>query len=117
MAWVALIVCGVALWAACAGVYAMGHEVWPGEMPEAVRLAVAPAIAVAAALADKVVARDENSLVRAAGLTLIVAALDLIVLAPLLRRKLMVSRSALGFWLPLAAILAASYFAGVFAPI
>ncbi|MGO9420105.1 hypothetical protein [Roseiarcus sp.] len=116
MAWVALFVCGLVLWAGCAGVYAMGLEVWPSEIPEAVRLAVAPVIAAAATMADKIVARDANSLFRAAVLTLIVAALDLVVLAPLVDRKRMVSHSMLGFWLPLAAIFVASYFTGVFGP-
>ena len=51
MALVALIVCALVLWAACGGVYAMGRDVWPSEMPEAVRLSAAPAIAAAVTLA------------------------------------------------------------------
>ena len=56
MGWGVVIVCGLILWAACGGVYGMGREVWPGEMPEAVRVAVAPVIAAGATLADKLVA-------------------------------------------------------------
>ena len=116
MSGVALIVCGLVVWAGSAGVFVMGREVWPGDMPEAVRLAVAPAIAVAVTMADKVVARDASSLVRAAALTLIVAGLDALVLAPLVDRSHKIFRSALGSWLPLAAIFAASYVTGVYGP-
>ncbi len=114
MGWGVVIVCGLILWAACGGVYAMGREVWPGEMPEAVRLAVAPAIAAAATLADKLVAPGFNVFLRAVAFTLIVAALDVAVLAPLVDGHRGMFRSALGAWLPLAAIFAATLFTGLF---
>jgi disulfide bond formation protein DsbB len=116
VAWLALIVCGLILWAACGGVYAMGREVWPSEMPEAVRLSVAPAIAAVVTLAHKIAAPDFNALTRAAVFTLIVAALDALVLAPLIDGHRAIFRSATGAWLPLAAIFAASWLAGVYGP-
>jgi hypothetical protein len=117
MAWSGLIVCGLIVWAGCGGVYAMGREVWPGEMPEAVRLAVSPAIAAAVTVAHKILAPDFNALLRAAAFTLMVAVLDALVLAPLVDRSHALLRSALGSWLPLAAIFFASWAAGAFAPI
>ena len=117
MAWGVLIVCGLVLWAACGAVYAMGREVWPGDMPEAVRLSVAPAIAAAVTVADMLVSPDFNALTRAAGFTLIVAALDALVLGPVVDGGRAMFRSAMGAWLPLAAIFAASYVTGLFSPI
>jgi disulfide bond formation protein DsbB len=116
MAWGALIVCGLVLWAACGGVYAMGREVWPGEMPEIVRLSVAPAIAAAATLAHKIAAPDFSALTRAAAFALIVAALDALVLGPAVDHSRKMFRSALGAWLPLAAIFVASYLTGAYGP-
>jgi hypothetical protein len=116
MAWVALIVCGLILWAASAGVFAMGRDIWPGEIPEAVRLAAAPTIAAAATVAHKIMAPDFNGLVRAAAFTLIVAALDALVLAPVVDRNRAIFGEALGSWLPFAAIFAASYLTGAFSP-
>ena len=115
MGW-ALIVCGVVLWAACGGVYAMGREVWPAEMTEAVRLAVAPAIATGLTLADKLVSPDLDPLTRAAALTLIVGALDAVALAPLVDGDRAMFRSAYASWLPLAAIFLASWLTGRFGP-
>jgi hypothetical protein len=116
MAWVALLVCGLVLWGSSAAVLAMGRDIWPGEMPEAVRLATAPAIAAAATLAHKIVAPDFDAVLRAAAFTLIVAALDALVLAPLLDRSHAMFRTALGSWLPLAAIFLASYLTGAHGP-
>ncbi len=116
MGWGAVIVCGLIVWAASGGVYAMGREVWPGEMPELVRLAVSPAIAAGATLADKLVAPGFNALTRAAAFTLIVAALDLVVLAPLVDGHHGMFRTALGGWLPLAAIFAATLLVGLYTP-
>ncbi len=110
----AVIVCGLIVWAASGGVYAMGREVWPGEMPELVRLAVTPVIAAGATLADKLIAPGFDSLMRAVAFTLIVAALDVIVLAPLVDGHRGMFRSALGSWLPLAAIFAATLVIGLF---
>ena len=115
MGW-ALIVFGVVLWAACGAIFAMGRQVWPAEMPEAVRLATAPAIAAAATLADKLVAPEFDAMARAASFTLIVGALDAIVLAPLVDGDRAIFRSAFGSWLPLAAIFLASYLTGRFGP-
>lgn len=117
MAWLALIACGFVLWAACGGVYALGRDVWPSEMPEAVRLSVAPAIAAVVTLGHKIAAPDFSALVRAAVFTLIVAALDALVLAPVVDGHRAMFRSAVGAWLPLAAIFVASWFTGVYGPI
>ncbi len=114
MGWGAVIVCGLIVWATCGGVYAMGREVWPGEMPEVVRLAVAPVIAGAATLADKLEGPGFNALMRAVAFTLIVAALDMIVLAPLIDGHRGMFRSAFGAWLPLAAIFVATLLTGLF---
>jgi hypothetical protein len=114
MGWGVVIVCGLIVWASCGGVYAMGREVWPGEMPEVVRLAVAPVIAAAATLADELIAPEFNSLLRAVAFTLIAAALDAILLAPLIDGHRGMFRSALGAWLPLAAIFAATLLTGAF---
>lgn len=114
MGWGAVIVCGLIVWAACGGVYGMGREVWPGEMPEIVRLAVAPVIAAGLTLADELIAPGINSFMRAVAFTLIVAALDVIVLAPLVDGHRGMFRSALGAWLPLAAIFAATLLTGAF---
>ncbi len=116
MAWVALIVCGLVLWGSSAGVLAMGRDIWPGEIPDAVRLAVAPTIAAAVTLAQKIAAPDLDAWVRAVGLTLIVAALDALFLARLVDRRDGLAGDALGGWLPLAAIFAASLLVGLFAP-
>ncbi len=116
MASVALIVCALVLWAACAGVYVLGREEWPPEMPEAVRFATAPAIAAAATLAHKIVAPDYGVLARAAAFTLVVAALDAVALAPLLGGDRALLRSPVGFWLALAAIFAGSAATGAYGP-
>ncbi len=116
MAWVALIVCGLFLWAWSAGVFAMGREIWPGDMPEAVRLSVSPAIAAAATLAHKIAAPDFPDLTRAAAFVGLVAILDALVLAPVVDRSYAIFRSAIGSWLPFAAIFLASYLTGGFGP-
>lgn len=117
MALVALIVCALVLWAACGGVYAMGRDVWPSEMPEAVRLSAAPAIAVAVTLAHEIVAPDFGVLARAAAFAALVAALDAFALAPLVDGGRALLRSAVGFWLPLAAIFVATALTGAYGPI
>jgi hypothetical protein len=116
MGWGSLIFCGLVLWAVCGGVYAIGREIWPAEMPEAVRLVVAPAVASAVTVAHKLLAPDFSALARAAFLGLIVAALDALVLAPVVDRNYAMFRGALAAWLPLAAIVLASWTTGVFAP-
>jgi hypothetical protein len=117
MAWGSLVICGLILWGVCGGVYAMGRDVWPAEMPEAVRLVVAPAVASAVTVAHKLVAPDFGALARAAVLGLMVAALDALVLAPVVDRNYAMFRGALAEWLPLAAIVLASWVTGVFAPV
>ena len=117
MAWGGLIAVALVLWAGCGAVIAMGREVWPEEMAEAVHLAVAPAIAAAVTVAHKIMAPDFSALVRAAAFVLIVGALDVFVLAPLVHRGHAMVRSALGAWLPLAAIFVASWIVGAFAPV
>lgn len=116
MAWVALIIGGLVLWGSSAGVLAMGRDIWPGEIPDAVRLAVAPTVAGAVTLAQKIAAPDLNAWIRAVGLTLIVAALDALILGRLVDRREGLARDPLGGWLPLAAIFAASVLVGLFAP-
>jgi hypothetical protein len=116
MTWGALIICGLVLWGACGCVYALGREIWPAEMPEAVRLVVAPAVASAVTVADKIASPDLDALSRAAGFTLIVGVLDALVLVPLVDGDKAVLRSGLGFWAPLAAIFLATWITGALAP-
>ena len=116
MAWVALIACGLVLWGGCARIFATGRAIWPGEMPEAVRAAVAPAIAAAVTVAHKIVAPGFNVFLRAALFALIVAILDAVALAPLVDGHYGIFRSRLGLLAPLAAIFAASLLTGLYGP-
>ncbi|RBP14380.1 hypothetical protein DFR50_109134 [Roseiarcus fermentans] len=116
MAWGAVIVCGLVLWAASGGVLALGREIWPAEMPEAVRLAVAPALAAAATLADKLATPLLDPLLRAVALTAIVGTLDAFLIAPLIVDDRVVLRAGFAYWAPLAAILCASWLTGRFGP-
>jgi len=115
--WGGLIVCGLVLWAASGGVYAWGREVWPREMPEAVRFATAPAIAAAVTVGHKLVTSDFSPFLRAVALTAIVAALDAVALGPLVDGDHPLFRKPLGSWLSYAAIFCASWLAGVYAPV
>jgi hypothetical protein len=116
MVWGVLIACGLVLWAAAGGIYAAGREIWPREMPEAVRLATAPALAAAVTVAHKLAGRDFSPLLRAVVLTLIVIALDALILGPRIDGDRALFRSPFA-WATFAAILAASWTAGVFAPV
>ena len=115
MVWGVLIGCGLILWASAAGIYAFGREIWPAEMPEAVRLATAPAIASALTVAHKLTSAQFPALTRAVTLTLIVVALDTLVLGPVAGGDRRLLRNPMG-WLTFAAILVASWITGVFVP-
>lgn len=117
MAWGASIVWGLVIWTGCGGVLAFGREVWPGEMPEAVRLAVAPAIAAAATVAARIAAPEFGALAQAALLTLVVAALDVLFLSRKIGGDRGLLHARFGFWLPLAAIFVSSWLTGRFAPL
>jgi hypothetical protein len=114
MAWIGLIVGGVVLWAASAVVFVLGRNIWPGEMPEVVRLAVAPAAAAIVTLAQKIIAPEIGVVVRALGLTLVVAGLDALIVAPLVGRNGRFFRNALGFWFPTVAIFLVSLLIGAY---
>ncbi len=115
--WILLIVCGLTLWAVPGGVYAWGREIWPREMPEAVRFAAAPAVAVAVTIAHKLGAPDFSPILRALLLTALVAALDAVVLGPLVDGDRALFRNPIGSWLAYAAIFCASWLTGAFAPV
>ena len=116
MDWVSLIACGVALSAALAGVAAMGREIWPADMPEAVNLALAPALASVATLAHGVVAPEFSPLLRAAVLTLTVAAIERIFPRPASVGRRPGFGPLVVVWLPLAAIFLASWLTGARGP-
>ncbi len=116
MVWGVLIACGVALWATAGGVYAIGREIWPAEMPEAVRLATAPAIASAMTVAHKIAGPEFSAFGRAAALTLIVVALDAAVLGPRIDGDRAFFRSRIT-WATFGAIFVASWITGIFSPV
>ena len=113
MAWFSLILLALALWAACGGVIAVGRRVWSMQTTLVVHLFAAAAFAFAAAAAHKVLAPDFDVVERAATMTGLIVALDALVVAPLFERSYAMFRSALGTWIPFAAIFLASWAAGV----
>jgi len=113
MAWISLIVLALALWAACGGVIAIGRRVWTMQTTLVVHLCAAAAFAFAAAAAHKLMAPDFDIVGRAAAMTGLIIALDALVVAPLFERSYAMFRSALGTWVPFAAMFLASWVAGV----
>jgi hypothetical protein len=112
MAWVSLILLTFVLWAACGAVIAVGRRVWSLRTTLLVHLFAAAAFAFAAAAAHKLLAPDFDPVVRAAVMTALIVALDALVVAPLFERSYAMFRSALGTWIPFAAIFVASWAAG-----
>ena len=112
MAWISLIVLALALWAACGGVIAIGRRVWTLRTTLIVHLFAAAAFAFAAAAAHKLMAPDFDIVGRAAAMTGLIIALDAAVVAPLFERSYAMFRSALGTWIPFAAIFLAIWAAG-----
>ena len=113
MAWISLIVLALALWAACGGVIAIGRRVWTMQTTLVVHLCAAAAFAFAAAAAHKLMAPDFDIVGRAAAMTGLIIALDALVVAPLFERSYAMFRSALGTWVPFAAMFLACWVAGV----
>jgi hypothetical protein len=111
MAWVSLILLALILWAACGGVIAIGRRVWSLQTTLVVHLFAAAAFAFAAAAVHKLRAPDFDVVVRAAAMTGLIVALDALAVAPTFRSYAMF-RSALGTWIPFAAIFLASWAAG-----
>jgi hypothetical protein len=112
MAWVSLILLALVLWAACGSVIAIGRRIWTIETTLIVHLFAAPAIAFLVAGAHKLLAPDFDIVVRAAAITGLIVALDALVVAPLFERSYAMFRSALGTWIPFAAIFLACWAAG-----
>ena len=113
MAWISLIVLALVVWAACGGVIAIGRRVWTMQTTLVVHLCAAAAFAFAAAAAHKLMAPDFDIVGRAAAMTGLIIALDALVVAPLFERSYAMFRSALGTWVPFAAMFLASWVAGV----
>ena len=113
MAWVSLVALSLIVWAACGGVIAGGRRVWTMQTTLVVHLFAAAAFAFAAASAHAWLAPDFDPVVRAAAMTALIVALDALVVAPLFERSYAMFRSALGTWIPFAAIFLASWAAGV----
>jgi hypothetical protein len=110
MAWVSLTVSALVLWAACGAV--IGRRLWTLRTTLVVHLFAAAAFAFAAAAAHKLLAPDFDVVARAAVMTGLIVALDALVVAPLFERSYAMFRSALGTWVPFAAIFLASWAAG-----
>jgi hypothetical protein len=113
MAWVSLVLLALVLWAACGGVIAIGRRVWSLRTTLVVHLFAAAAFAFATAAVHKLLAPDFDVVLRAAAITGLIVALDALVVAPLFERSYAMFRSALGTWIPFAAIFLASWAAGV----
>jgi len=112
MAWISLILLAFVLWAACGGVIAIGRRVWTMQTTLVVHLFAAAAFAFAAAAVHKLLAPDVDAIARAAAMTGLIVALDALVVAPLFERSYAMFRSALGTWVPFAAIFLACWAAG-----
>jgi hypothetical protein len=116
MAWIYLVVLALVLWGACGGVIAIGRRLWSQDTTLRVHLVAAPILAFLVAAAHRQLAPTFAPLLRAAAITAIVMLLDAVVVAPLFERSYVMFRSVIGTWLPFAAIFAAAWAAGVFAP-
>ena len=112
MPWISLILLALAVWAGCGGVIALGRRVWTLQTTLVVHLFAAAAFAFAAAAAHKLLAPDVGAVTRAAAMTGLIVALDALVVAPLFERSYAMFRSALGTWIPFAAIFLAAWAAG-----
>jgi hypothetical protein len=112
MAWISLVLLALVVWGACGGVIAIGQRVWRMQTTLVVHLFAAAAFAFAAASAHKQLAPEIGALTRAAAMTGLIIALDALVVAPLFKRSYAMFRSALGTWIPFAAIFLASWAAG-----
>lgn len=99
---------GIAAWAACGLVMALGRAAFGLEVALWVHLAAAPAIALAAAVLCWNHARHPGPLATAAILAGVPAALDALVVAPILERSFAMFASPLGTWIPLSLIFVAS---------
>ncbi len=116
MAWVYLIGLALVLWGACGSVVAIGRRLWSIETTLRVHLIAAPIIAFLVAAVHRELAPEFDPLLRAAAITIIVALLDALVVAPLFERSYAMFRSVIGTWLPFASIFAAAWAGGVLAP-
>ncbi len=112
MAWVSLILLALVVWAACGGVIAIGRRVWTMQTTLVVHLFAAAAFAFAAAAVHAWFWPGFGALERAAATTGLIVALDALVVAPLFERSYAMFRSALGTWIPFAAIFLATWAAG-----
>jgi hypothetical protein len=112
LAWISLVLLALVVWGACGGVIAIGRRVWSMRTTLVVHLFTAAAFAFAAAAAHKLLAPEIGALTRAAAMTGLIIALDALVVAPLFKRSYAMFRSALGTWIPFAAIFLASWAAG-----
>lgn len=103
---------GVAVWAACGLTMALGRAAFGLEVALAIHLAAAPAISAAATVLCWNHRRHPGPLGTATLLLGVPAALDALVVAPLLEGGFAMFASPVGTWIPLALIFAASLATG-----
>jgi hypothetical protein len=113
MAWVYLFCLGLALWGGCGAVMALGRRFWTLETALRVHLIAAPIIAFLLSAFHAWLAPEFGSLLRATLMTGLAVILDALVVAPVFERSYAMFRSAIGTWLPFAAIFLASLAAGI----
>ena len=116
MAWNALVLLALALWAACGAVIGIGRKLWSIDTTLRVHLVAAPILAFLAATAHRAVAPEFDPLGRAVAMTILPMLLGALVVAPFFERSFAMFRSVIGTWLPFAAMFAASWAAGLVAP-
>lgn len=109
MAWVSLIALTLILWAICGGVIAIGRRIWAMQTTLIIHLFVASIGAFGIAATHKLLFPNVAALPRAVAITAVIVGLDALVVAPLFERSYAMFRSALGTWIPFAAIFFASW--------
>jgi hypothetical protein len=116
MSWAYLLGLGLALWGACGAVIAIGRRLWTLDTTLRVHLFAAPLISFVVSTIHYMLAPEFDVLLRATVLTGLVVLLDAMVVAPVFEHSYAMFRSAIGTWLPFAAIFVASLAAGLLLP-
>ena len=112
MAWISLILWGWSFGRRVASVIAIGRRRLPMQTTLMIHLFLSAVFAFAAAAVHARFWPEIGALERAATMTGVIVALDALVVAPLFERSYAMFRSALGTWIPFAAIFLASWAAG-----
>jgi len=114
MAWAALIVLSMVVWAACGQVIYIGRRRLPMQTTLMIHLFLSAVFAFTAAAVHVWLWPEFGALERAAAMTGLIVALDAAVVAPLFERSYAMFRSLLGTWVPFVAIFVASWAAGIY---